>query len=242
MDEYDWTNKREIFKKGHRWMQMLDAVELGLQKNLGERYAVRSSMGCGGWAKVPWLAVSDPSETTQHGLYLQYLFRADMSAVYLCLGQGASPPSCTAPHVLAACEPHAQAACTRRMHKPRARRMNAACTSRMHTPHARAACTPRASRMHPPQQAAWRHASHSRLSAHWHRPTRGSGGVQVRRCSKRRSAQWRPRSTWTTCASTCAPRYIDALSATAPPPPHLRRCRTAAAGLLPPACRHMTAA
>ena len=90
MDEYDWTNKQEAFKKGHRWMQLLDSVELGLQRNIGAKYAVRSSMGCGGWAKVPWLAVSDPSESTQHGLYLQYLFRADMSAVYLCLGQGTS--------------------------------------------------------------------------------------------------------------------------------------------------------
>ena len=45
-------------------------------------------MGCGGWAKVPWIAVSDPSESTQHGLYLQFLFRADSSACYLCLGQG----------------------------------------------------------------------------------------------------------------------------------------------------------
>ena len=47
-------------------------------------------MGCGGWAKVPWLAVSHPSESTQAGLYLQYLFCADCSALYLCLGQGTS--------------------------------------------------------------------------------------------------------------------------------------------------------
>ena len=88
MYEYDWTNKSEAFKKDHRWMQMLDSVELGLQRSVGELYAVRSSMGCGGWAKVPWIAVSHPTESTQHGLYLQYLFRADMSGVYLCLGQG----------------------------------------------------------------------------------------------------------------------------------------------------------
>ena len=71
-------------------MQLLDSIELGLQRNVGEEFAVRSSCGCGGWAKVPWIAVSDPSESTQAGLYLQYLFRADMSAVYLCLGQGTS--------------------------------------------------------------------------------------------------------------------------------------------------------
>ena len=90
MNEYDWTNKSQAFKKGHPWMQLLDSIELGLQRNVGEEFAVRSSCGCGGWAKVPWIAVSDPSESTQAGLYLQYLFRADMSAVYLCLGQGTS--------------------------------------------------------------------------------------------------------------------------------------------------------
>jgi hypothetical protein len=37
---------------------------------------------------VPWLAVSDTSESTQHGLYLQYLIRADCTAVHFCLGQG----------------------------------------------------------------------------------------------------------------------------------------------------------
>ena len=36
---------------------------------------------------VPWLVVASPRESTQHGLYLQYLFSADSSAVYLCLGQ-----------------------------------------------------------------------------------------------------------------------------------------------------------
>ena len=53
-------------------MQLLDSVELGLQRNIGERYAVRSSMGCGGWAKVPWLAVSIPP-SRRSSLYLQYL-------------------------------------------------------------------------------------------------------------------------------------------------------------------------
>jgi len=90
MNSYDWTNKSEVFKKGHPWMSLMDSIQVGLQQNIGEQYAVRSSMGCGGWAKVPWIAVSHPCESTQAGLYLQYLFRADMSAVYLCLGQGIS--------------------------------------------------------------------------------------------------------------------------------------------------------
>ena len=72
-------------------MQLIEGIETGMQGRLGERFAVRSSMGCGGWAKVPWLVVSDPEESTQHGLYLQYLFAADSSAVYLALGQARRP-------------------------------------------------------------------------------------------------------------------------------------------------------
>jgi len=66
----------------------MEGISLDLQRSIGERYVVRSSMGCGSWARVPWIAVSDPSETTQHGLYIQILFAQDMSCVYVCLGQG----------------------------------------------------------------------------------------------------------------------------------------------------------
>ena len=76
------------FSSRHRWALMLRAAEVHLQAEVGDRFVVRSSCGCGGWARVPWLVVSDPGESTQHGLYLQYLFAADMSAVYLSLGQG----------------------------------------------------------------------------------------------------------------------------------------------------------
>ena len=78
----------ERFCKEHRWSRLVDAIELGLQQNLGVEFVVRSSLGCGGWARVPWVAVSVPTETTQHGLYVQLLCAADMSGVWLCLGQG----------------------------------------------------------------------------------------------------------------------------------------------------------
>ena len=44
----------------------------------------------GNWATVPWIALMDQRETktTQHGVYVVYLFRADMSGVYLTLNQG----------------------------------------------------------------------------------------------------------------------------------------------------------
>lgn len=46
--------------------------------------------GRGATAAVPWLGVFDPDETesAQRGMYLVYLFAADMSVVYLCLAQG----------------------------------------------------------------------------------------------------------------------------------------------------------
>ena len=87
--EYKWEkNEAEPYSAQHRWQVLKCRLELYVQRELGAAYAVRSSMGCGGWAKVPWLAVSDTSESTQHGLYLQYLIRADCTAVHFCLGQG----------------------------------------------------------------------------------------------------------------------------------------------------------
>ena len=68
----------------------MDGIVLELQTSIGEAYAVRASVGCGGWARVPWIAVAAPQQSTQHGLYLQLLFAADMSAAHLCLGQGTS--------------------------------------------------------------------------------------------------------------------------------------------------------
>jgi hypothetical protein len=51
---------------------------------------VKWSMGQGNWAKVPWIALLDEKETdtTQRGVYCVYLFRQDMSGVYLTFNQG----------------------------------------------------------------------------------------------------------------------------------------------------------
>ena len=43
-----------------------------------------------GRARVPWISICEPSQTTQTGLFLQYLVRADAQGAYLCLGQGTS--------------------------------------------------------------------------------------------------------------------------------------------------------
>lgn len=55
-----------------------------------EKYKVKGSVGQGQWADVPWIAVFDKSitQSATEGYYIVYLFRADMSGVYLSLNQG----------------------------------------------------------------------------------------------------------------------------------------------------------
>lgn len=55
---------------------------------------VRFSAGQGNWARVPWVAILDSRETTstQHGVYVVFLFREDLSGVYLTLNQGVTEP------------------------------------------------------------------------------------------------------------------------------------------------------
>ncbi|WP_188442705.1 MrcB family domain-containing protein [Planktosalinus lacus] len=55
-----------------------------------ERYKVTGSPGKGGWTHNPWIAILDTiiTETPQSGYYPVFLFKADMSGVYLSLNQG----------------------------------------------------------------------------------------------------------------------------------------------------------
>src|SRR5262245_28983658 len=54
------------------------------------RYLVKGSVGQGNWARCPWISIFDVSITTtaQEGYYPVYLFREDMTGVYLSLNQG----------------------------------------------------------------------------------------------------------------------------------------------------------
>lgn len=53
-------------------------------------FNVRGSMGQGNKAEVPWISVMDEriTKSTQNGLYVVYLFKSDMSGIYLTLNQG----------------------------------------------------------------------------------------------------------------------------------------------------------
>jgi 5-methylcytosine-specific restriction protein A len=55
-----------------------------------ERYLIEGSAGQGQWAEVPWTAVFDRliTNTARQGFYIVYLFRSDLSGVYLSLNQG----------------------------------------------------------------------------------------------------------------------------------------------------------
>ena len=57
---------------------------------LGDRYLIEGSAGQGRWAEVPWVAVFDRliTNTAQQGFYIVYLFRGDLTGVYLSLNQG----------------------------------------------------------------------------------------------------------------------------------------------------------
>lgn len=58
------------------------------------KITVRASAGQGSWARVPWVALlhADATDTTRRGVYLIFLFRADMTGVYLTLNQGVTDP------------------------------------------------------------------------------------------------------------------------------------------------------
>ena len=58
--------------------------------NNADIYKFNGSSGQGNWATIPWVAVLNRSisETVQSGYYPVYLFKEDMSGVYLSLNQG----------------------------------------------------------------------------------------------------------------------------------------------------------
>ncbi len=53
---------------------------------------VAYGFGKGNWAKVPWLAFLGNGETIQDGVYCVYLFRQDMTGIYLTFNQGVAKP------------------------------------------------------------------------------------------------------------------------------------------------------
>lgn len=92
--QYKQTRSGEQFgKKSPIWADF-ERVAAGLRASpLVARFktiVIKWSAGQGRWATVPWIAALDSRETsrTSEGVYVIYLFRADLSGVYLTLNQG----------------------------------------------------------------------------------------------------------------------------------------------------------
>lgn len=63
---------------------------ISAQLNLSTDFEIEGGAGQGDWARCPWVAIRDPemTDSVQRGYYPVYLFREDMSGVYLSLNQG----------------------------------------------------------------------------------------------------------------------------------------------------------
>jgi hypothetical protein len=76
-----------IWQKFEEFVQLLRQTEtIQAQPTIN----IKWSVGMGNWARVPWIAFLDNRETntTQSGVYGVFLFREDMSGVYITYNQG----------------------------------------------------------------------------------------------------------------------------------------------------------
>lgn len=66
--------------------ELRDAIGSIISENY-PNYIILGSAGAGNWANVPWLSILNPliTKSTQDGIYIFYLFRADGAGVYLSL-------------------------------------------------------------------------------------------------------------------------------------------------------------
>lgn len=82
----------EPFSGSHELCRVFEEVqdEFSRLKALRTRphLKVKFGVGKGNWARVPWIAFLDQSVTIQNGVYCVYLFRQDMSGVYITFNQG----------------------------------------------------------------------------------------------------------------------------------------------------------
>jgi len=80
------------FGREHALWRVFEELSNHFQKQVANRSGlkVKWGVGKGSWARVPWIAFLDQRETnsTQSGVYPVYLFREDLSGVYLALNQG----------------------------------------------------------------------------------------------------------------------------------------------------------
>src|SRR5262249_37850801 len=101
LQRYATARSSEPFGKQHALWQTFERLMGDLERSVAvakrPNLKVTWSMGAGNWAKVPWIAFLDSRETstTQRGVYCVYLFRQDMTGVYLTFNQGVTEPKKT---------------------------------------------------------------------------------------------------------------------------------------------------
>lgn len=94
--QYAAARDHEVFGKENAVWSVFESLAAGLREtdplSKTQNLKLKWSAGQGRWATVPWMAVLDKRETDKisQGVYVIYLFRADMAGVYLTLNQGAS--------------------------------------------------------------------------------------------------------------------------------------------------------
>ena len=72
---------------------MRKAIAAGIEASglfEADHYKVSGSVGKGGWAEIPWVAVYKLSETDtlHHGFFIVYVFSADLLKLFLTVNQG----------------------------------------------------------------------------------------------------------------------------------------------------------
>lgn len=91
---YEAARKDEPFGGKHELWDVFDTLKREFAGSPSVRsrptLSVMWSAGKGNWANVPWISFLDERETdtTRRGVYCVYLFRQDMSGVYLAFQQG----------------------------------------------------------------------------------------------------------------------------------------------------------
>lgn len=94
LNRYVQARRSEQFGGEHELFKFFEQIRDDLTQSdvLRKRPHVRVkfSAGQGNWARVPWIALLDTRETstTQKGVYCVFLFRQDMSGVYITFNQG----------------------------------------------------------------------------------------------------------------------------------------------------------
>ena len=90
MKDYLINKQKFVSKDSHSHNILVKEIPSLLKINLPKNYKITGRDGMGRSAEVPWIGIFDPKVTTTatKGIYLVFLFKEDMTGVYLSLMQG----------------------------------------------------------------------------------------------------------------------------------------------------------